>query len=140
MTTKKINKSSIDQLNKSIEVLIENQSHLINTFTKISNNKESFSNSHEKLPQKYQTLIGILLAIVGLGINIGIFANRMGNLEANLEEHKSSVIQKIDKIDYSVHELQLRSAGNDEFFKSQQDKFNEIKKEISELKNEIKNK
>lgn len=80
-----------------------------------------------------QATVGLVILIVGLGINWGITKTEIEVTQTKVSHIEEVVTSRIEKIEQDVHELQLKQAGDDQILKNIQITLDEIKVDIRKL-------
>ena len=76
-------------------------------------------------------LIGLLVLLVGLGINWGISKTKIEVLETKIDAVERTMDARIMKVEEDVHELQIKQASNDPVI-------TQIQKDVTEIKADVK--
>ncbi len=117
----------IEDLEKLIhEMLGSNQDHF----------KKNTDDSRKYLGW-LQSIIAIVVVIVGLGVTWGITTTKLSVMEATQQEQKRQYHADISKLQANVHELQLKQAKDDQLLITIKEDVGEIKKSLQALAERI---
>ena len=84
-----------------------------------------------------QSVIALVVVVIGLGINWGITTTKMGVIENTQKEQKLQHNSEINKLQHDVHELQLKQAKDDQLLVTIKEDVKEIKRNVEALAERI---
>lgn len=106
------------------------------TYVRASRGGNSSGNVMEssgKLFKWIQSIIAIVVVIVGLGVNYGVTKTKIDVLQEKVTTYERVLNNRIVKTEHDVHELQLKQAGDDQLLQNMQNDISEIKSDVKAL-------
>lgn len=98
-----------------------------------TNDVEKAMDTSGKYVRWIQGIVGLLILLVGLGVNWGITKTKIEVMENNIANVESVLNDRISKAEGDIHELQLKQAGNDQILKNIQSSIEEMKADVKTL-------
>ena len=115
------------------EALSQQQELMAQVLGQLSKPQPDVVTSSSKYIGWIQGMAGLVVLVIGLGINWGITKTKLEVLETTVEAQKTLMLDRLEKAEQDVHELQLKQAGDDQLLKNIQSSVEEIKADVKKL-------
>jgi hypothetical protein len=119
--------------NHELEKQIEELKALVLAQSQKPNDVETALEKTSKFAKYIQSIVALVIIIVGLGVNWGISTTKISVLEQRVASFEELMTTRIGKTEQDIHELQLKQAADDQLLQTMQSDITEIKTDVKKI-------